>query len=100
VRSAIFGCTISTAVVVCFMPQIKYCSRVSKDAFERLEPCGSKDPCTALRELGAGNRVWLPDSLNWRGYFNIKRVIRTSIRMFLHPSYLSYLLSVSIRSGK
>jgi hypothetical protein len=27
----------------------------------RLEPCGSKDPCTVLRGLGAGNRAWLPD---------------------------------------
>ena len=36
---------------------------MSKDAFERLEPCGSKDPCTVLRGLDAGNRVWLPDSL-------------------------------------
>jgi hypothetical protein len=70
-RSAIFGCTISTAVEVCFMPQIKYCSQVSKDAFERLEPCVSKDPCTVLRGLGAGNRVWLPDSLNWGRHSNI-----------------------------
>jgi hypothetical protein len=35
-------------------------NRVSQDAFERLEPCGSKDPRTVLRGLGAGNRVWLP----------------------------------------
>jgi hypothetical protein len=27
---------------------------------QRLEPCGSKDPCTVLRGLDAGDRVWLP----------------------------------------
>lgn len=27
---------------------------------KRLEPCGSKDPRTVLRGLGAGNRVRLP----------------------------------------
>lgn len=31
-----------------------------EDVFERLEPCGSKDLCTVLRRLGAGNRAWLP----------------------------------------
>jgi hypothetical protein len=45
---------------------------VSKDAFERLEPCGSKDPCTVLRGLDAGNRVWLPDSLNTGRVSNMK----------------------------
>ena len=30
----------------------------------RLEPCASKDACTVLRGLGAGNRVWLPDHTN------------------------------------
>jgi hypothetical protein len=29
---------------------------------QRLEPCGSKDPCTVLRGLDAGNRTQLPDS--------------------------------------
>ena len=33
-----------------------------KMPLQRLEPCGSKDPCTVLRGLGAGNRVRLPDS--------------------------------------
>jgi hypothetical protein len=28
---------------------------------QRLEPCGSKDPCTVLRGLDAGNRAQLPD---------------------------------------
>ena len=28
---------------------------------QRLEPCGSKDPCTVLRGLDAGDRVQLPD---------------------------------------
>ena len=31
----------------------------------RLEPCGSKDPRTVLRGLGAGNRVRLPDTNVW-----------------------------------
>ena len=42
------------------MLEIQWCNRVSQDAFERLEPCGSKDPCTVLRGLGAGDRAWLP----------------------------------------
>ena len=32
-----------------------------KTPLQRLEPCGSKDPRTVLRGLGAGNRIWLPD---------------------------------------
>ncbi|SEI26987.1 Helix-turn-helix domain of transposase family ISL3 [Paraburkholderia hospita] len=38
-----------------------WCSRVSKDAFEWLEPCALKGARTVLRGLGAGNRVRLPD---------------------------------------
>jgi hypothetical protein len=30
---------------------------------QRLEPCGSKDPCTVLRGLDAGDRAQLPDNL-------------------------------------
>ena len=33
-----------------------------KMPFERLEPCAPKGACTVPRGLGAGNRVWLPDS--------------------------------------
>ena len=33
-----------------------------KMPLQRLEPCGSKDPCTVLRGPDAGNRVRLPDS--------------------------------------
>ncbi len=33
---------------------------IEKMPLQRLEPCGSKDPCTVLRGLGAGNRVRLP----------------------------------------
>ena len=59
-RPAIFRCTISIAIEISIMPEIQECNRVSKDAFERLEPGGSKDSCTVLRGLGAGNRVGLP----------------------------------------
>jgi transposase len=40
---------------------MKWYSRMSKDVFERLEPCALKGARTVLRGLGAGNRVWLPD---------------------------------------
>jgi hypothetical protein len=33
-----------------------------KMPLQRLEPCASKDACTVLRGLGAGNRVRLPDT--------------------------------------
>jgi hypothetical protein len=60
-RQEILRCTISIAVELGITPKTRLCNRVSKDAFERLEPCAPKDACTVLRGLGAGNRARLPD---------------------------------------
>ena len=58
---AIFSCTISIAVEVSITLKTQLCNRVSKDAFERLEPYAGKLARTVLRGLGAGNRARLPD---------------------------------------
>src|SRR2546425_1499034 len=62
-QQAISRCTISIAVEIVLTPQTQLCNRCPKMPLARLEPCGSKDPCTVLRGLGAGNRAWLPDSV-------------------------------------
>ena len=53
-------------------PKTKLCNRVSKDAFERLEPSAGKLACSVLRGQCAGNRVLLPD----QDHRAIKRVTR------------------------
>ena len=60
-RQEILRCTISIAVELSITPKMLLCNRVSKDAFERLEPYAGELARTVLRGLGAGNRARLPD---------------------------------------
>ena len=60
-RQEILRCTIFIAVELGITPKTRLCIRVSKDAFERLEPYAGKLARTVLRGLGAGNRARLPD---------------------------------------
>jgi len=53
-RQEILRCTITIAVELSITPKKQLCNRVSKDAFERLEPCAPKDACTVVRSAKAG----------------------------------------------
>jgi hypothetical protein len=55
--------------------QTQLYNRVSKDAFARLEPYGSKDPRTVLRGLSAGNRAWLPDFISQKNIPNHRQAL-------------------------
>ena len=61
-QQAIFKCTISIAIEISSLLKNNCEAGCRKMPLQRLEPYGSKDPCTVLRGLGAGNRVQLPDS--------------------------------------
>ena len=43
--------------------------RVLKRTLSMLEPCAGKLACTVLRELGAGNSPWLPDTPEAGAFF-------------------------------
>ncbi len=53
---------------------------------QRLEPCGSKDPCTVLRGLDAGNRAQLPDRTLLQGATDDASCTRSTVRYRSRPA--------------